>query len=63
MLAINEIEKSEFTDPIVFKTQEEAPTQSPQNVQVLIEKPNQLIVTWKVMLCLFVDFSFTMCGF
>lgn len=33
MLAENEIAKSGFTDPLIIKTQEEAPTESPYNVQ------------------------------
>lgn len=33
MLAENEIAKSMFTVPIIIKTQEEAPTESPYNVQ------------------------------
>lgn len=33
MLAENEIAKSMFSDPIIIKTQEEAPTESPYNVQ------------------------------
>lgn len=49
MQAINEIEKSQFTEPIVLKTQEEAPTEAPSNVQVQTGGESELIVTWQVM--------------
>uniref|UniRef100_A0A1A9UEN4 Fibronectin type-III domain-containing protein n=1 Tax=Glossina austeni TaxID=7395 RepID=A0A1A9UEN4_GLOAU len=48
MQAINEIERSTFTDPIVLKTQEEAPTEAPSNVQVQTGGERELIVTWQV---------------
>lgn len=48
MLAINEIAKSQYTDPIVIKTQEEAPTDPPFNVQVHAGNVGELIVTWQV---------------
>lgn len=48
MLAINEIAKSQYTDPIVIKTQEEAPTEPPFNVQVHAGNVGELIVTWQV---------------
>jgi len=49
MLAINEIERSTYTDVIVIKTQEEAPTEAPQNVQVQTGGIGELIVTWQVI--------------
>lgn len=48
MLAINEIAKSQFTDPIIIKTQEEAPTEPPYNVQVQAGNIGELIVTWQI---------------
>ncbi|XP_039965640.1 Down syndrome cell adhesion molecule-like protein Dscam2 isoform X1 [Bactrocera tryoni] len=48
MQAINEIERSPFTDPIVLKTQEEAPTEAPSNVQVQTGGESELIVTWQI---------------
>uniref|UniRef100_A0A336KKP0 CSON012059 protein n=1 Tax=Culicoides sonorensis TaxID=179676 RepID=A0A336KKP0_CULSO len=48
MLAINEIAKSQYTDPVVIKTQEEAPTEPPFNVQVSAGNVGELIVTWQV---------------
>uniref|UniRef100_T1GNA1 Fibronectin type-III domain-containing protein n=1 Tax=Megaselia scalaris TaxID=36166 RepID=T1GNA1_MEGSC len=47
MQAINEIERSEFTDPIILKTQETAPTEAPSNVQVESGGDGELIVTWQ----------------
>lgn len=49
MLAINEIERSSFTDPIVIKTREEAPVEAPQNIQVQSGGIGELIVTWQVI--------------
>lgn len=48
MLAVNEIERSAYTEAIVIKTQEEAPTEAPQNVQVETGNPGELIITWQV---------------
>lgn len=48
MVAINEIESSGFTETIVVRTQEEAPTEPPQNVQVQIGGIGELIVTWQL---------------
>lgn len=48
MQAINEIERSEFTDPIILKTQETAPTEAPSNVQVESGGDGELVVTWQV---------------
>lgn len=49
MLAINEIESSSFTNPIVIKTREEAPVEAPQNIQVQSGGTGELIVTWQVI--------------
>lgn len=46
MAAVNEIECSGFTETIVVRTQEEAPMEPPQNVQVQAGGIGQLIVTW-----------------
>ncbi|KAH8340543.1 hypothetical protein KR059_000756, partial [Drosophila kikkawai] len=48
MQAINEIERSAYTEAIVLKTQEEAPTEAPSNVQVQTGGENELIVTWQI---------------
>lgn len=48
MFAINEIERSSFTEPIVVKTQEEAPTEPPMNIQVQTGGAGELIVTWQL---------------
>lgn len=48
MLAVNEIERSEFTDPTVIKTREEAPMEVPQNIQVQPGGIGELIITWQV---------------
>lgn len=48
MLAVNEIEKSSYTDPLVIKTQEEAPMEAPHNVQVQTGGMGELIVSWQV---------------
>lgn len=48
MLAINEIERSAYTDPIVIKTREEAPTEAPLTVHVQSGGLGELIVTWQV---------------
>ncbi|XP_058830387.1 cell adhesion molecule Dscam2 isoform X2 [Topomyia yanbarensis] len=48
ILAINEIESSSFTNPIVFKTQEEAPTEPPNNLKIKSGGLGQLIVTWQI---------------
>lgn len=48
MLAINEIDRSAFTEPIVIKTREEAPTEAPLSVHVQSGSFGELIVTWQV---------------
>ncbi|KAM8702920.1 hypothetical protein ACLKA7_005290 [Drosophila subpalustris] len=48
MQAINEIERSAYTDAIVLKTQEEAPTEAPSNVQVQTGGESELIVIWQI---------------
>ncbi|XP_043274690.1 Down syndrome cell adhesion molecule-like protein Dscam2 isoform X2 [Venturia canescens] len=47
IFAINSIDASEPTDPVVAKTQEEAPTDPPQNVKVQSAGPGELIVHWQ----------------
>ncbi|XP_063973280.1 cell adhesion molecule Dscam1 isoform X2 [Diachasmimorpha longicaudata] len=47
IFAINSIDISEPTDPVVAKTQEEAPTEPPQNVKVQSAGPGELIVHWQ----------------
>lgn len=48
MAAVNEIESSAFTDTIVVRTQEEAPTEAPINVQVQTGDIGELIVHWSL---------------
>ncbi|XP_055315179.1 cell adhesion molecule Dscam2 isoform X2 [Sitodiplosis mosellana] len=48
MAAVNEIESSGFTETIVVRTQEEAPIEPPQNVQVQTGGIGELIVTWNL---------------
>lgn len=48
MLVVNEIAKSPYTDAIVIKTQEEAPTEAPSSIQVQAGSVGELIVTWQV---------------
>ncbi|XP_034948275.1 Down syndrome cell adhesion molecule-like protein Dscam2 isoform X1 [Chelonus insularis] len=47
VFAINPIDASEPTDPVVAKTQEEAPTEPPQNIKVQSAGSGELIVTWQ----------------
>ncbi|XP_046477031.1 cell adhesion molecule Dscam1 isoform X1 [Neodiprion pinetum] len=47
MFAVNAIEASAPTDPVVAKTQEEAPMDSPQSVSVQSAGPGELIVSWQ----------------
>ncbi|XP_044017269.1 Down syndrome cell adhesion molecule-like protein Dscam2 [Aphidius gifuensis] len=47
IFAINSIDASEPTDPVVAKTQEEAPTEPPQNVKVQSAGPGELVVEWQ----------------
>lgn len=47
MVAVNEIERSGYTDPIIVRTQEEAPSSAPINVHVQALSSTELIVTWK----------------
>lgn len=48
MLAINEIESSSYTNPIVVKTHEEAPAEPPSNLKIKPGGRGELIVTWIV---------------
>lgn len=48
MLVVNEIARSPYTDPIVIKTQEEAPTEAPHNIQVHTGNVGELVVTWQI---------------
>uniref|UniRef100_A0ABD2XN24 Down syndrome cell adhesion molecule-like protein Dscam2 n=1 Tax=Trichogramma kaykai TaxID=54128 RepID=A0ABD2XN24_9HYME len=47
VFAINVIDSSEPTGPAVAKTQEEAPTEPPQNIRVTSAGPGELIVIWE----------------
>lgn len=48
MLAINEIESSSFTNPLVVKTHEEAPAEPPSNLKIKPGGKGELIVTWNI---------------
>lgn len=49
MLAVNEIERSAFTEPVIIKTREEAPADAPLSVQVQTgNNGGELVVTWQV---------------
>ncbi|XP_013133341.1 PREDICTED: Down syndrome cell adhesion molecule-like protein Dscam2 [Papilio polytes] len=45
--AINEIDRSAYTEPVVVKTQEEAPSEAPSNLQVTAGGPGELHVAWR----------------
>ncbi|CAH2050967.1 unnamed protein product, partial [Iphiclides podalirius] len=45
--AINEIDRSAYTEPVVVKTQEEAPSEAPSNVHVTPGGPGELHVSWR----------------
>ncbi|CAK1540390.1 unnamed protein product [Leptosia nina] len=45
--AINQIDRSAYTEPVVVKTQEEAPSEAPSNVQVSAGGPGELQVSWR----------------
>ncbi|XP_015187903.1 PREDICTED: Down syndrome cell adhesion molecule-like protein Dscam2 isoform X4 [Polistes dominula] len=47
VFAINSIDASAPTEPVVAKTQEEAPTESPQNIKVQSAGPGELAVSWQ----------------
>ncbi|XP_053986908.1 cell adhesion molecule Dscam2 isoform X2 [Hylaeus volcanicus] len=47
IFAINSIDVSAPTDPVVAKTQEEAPTEPPQNIKVQSAGPGELVVSWQ----------------
>lgn len=48
MLVVNEIARSPYTDPVVIKTQEEAPTEPPSGIQIQSINAGELIVTWQI---------------
>uniref|UniRef100_A0A182NQ64 Down syndrome cell adhesion molecule-like protein Dscam2 n=1 Tax=Anopheles dirus TaxID=7168 RepID=A0A182NQ64_9DIPT len=48
MLAINEIECSSFTSPLVVKTQEEAPSEAPGGLKVKTGAMGELVLTWQI---------------
>ncbi|CAG4953674.1 unnamed protein product [Colias eurytheme] len=45
--AINQIDRSAYTEPVVVKTQEEAPSEAPSAVQVSAAGPGELHVSWR----------------
>lgn len=49
MLAVNEIERSPYTEPVVIKTREEAPADAPLAVHVQTgSRAGELVVSWQV---------------
>lgn len=51
--AVNTIGESEYSEPVIVKTMEEAPSDSPHNVQVQATAPGELLVKWKVRFSFF----------
>ncbi|CAG9136240.1 unnamed protein product [Plutella xylostella] len=47
LAAYNQIDRSEFTEPVVVKTQEEAPSEPPSSVQVTAGGAGELHVSWR----------------
>ncbi|XP_049798773.1 Down syndrome cell adhesion molecule-like protein Dscam2 [Schistocerca nitens] len=47
MLALNDIQASDFTEPLTVKTQEEAPVGPPLDVQAATTDLDEVLVTWK----------------
>ncbi|CAH0405117.1 unnamed protein product [Chilo suppressalis] len=45
--AVNQIDRSAFTEPVVVKTQEEAPSEAPTSVQVVAGGAGELHVSWR----------------
>lgn len=48
MLAVNSIDQSYFTEPLIVKTQEEEPSEAPQDVHVESVGSGELYITWKL---------------
>lgn len=48
LAAVNAIGKSEYSEPLIVKTLEEAPSDPPHNVQMQATAPGELLVKWKV---------------
>ncbi|CAH0727689.1 unnamed protein product, partial [Brenthis ino] len=47
LAAINQIDSSDFTEPVVVKTQEEAPSEAPNSVSVSAGAAGELLVAWR----------------
>ncbi|XP_073957210.1 cell adhesion molecule Dscam2-like [Choristoneura fumiferana] len=47
LAAVNQIDRSTYTEPVVVKTQEEAPSEPPSNVHVTAGGPGELHVAWR----------------
>ncbi|XP_028160475.1 Down syndrome cell adhesion molecule homolog [Ostrinia furnacalis] len=45
--AVNHIDRSAYTEPVVVKTQEEAPSEAPTSVQVVAGGAGELHVSWR----------------
>ncbi|KAL0901060.1 hypothetical protein ABMA27_006383 [Loxostege sticticalis] len=45
--AVNQIDRSAYTEPVVVKTQEEAPSEAPTSVQVVAGGAGELHVSWR----------------
>lgn len=48
MLAVNSIDQSAFTEPVVAKTQEEKPSEAPRDLQIEAAGPGELFLSWNV---------------
>ncbi|KAG7310281.1 hypothetical protein JYU34_003034 [Plutella xylostella] len=47
LAAVNSIGESEYSDAVIVKTMEEAPSEPPHNVQVQATAPGELLVKWQ----------------
>ncbi|XP_026739264.1 Down syndrome cell adhesion molecule-like protein Dscam2 [Trichoplusia ni] len=48
LAAVNAIGDSDYSDPVIVQTLEEAPSEPPHNVQVQANAPGELLVKWQV---------------
>lgn len=48
MLAVNSIDQSAFTEPVIVKTQEEEPSEPPRDFHVDAAGPGELSLSWKI---------------
>lgn len=48
MAAVNSIDMSAFTEPIIVKTQEEEPSEAPTDVKIQSVGPGEIFLTWSI---------------